>query len=486
MKSLGKISTLSLCLLSAPLLTPSSVFAEAPSNNPAPQPVMSFAPTVDKVGPSVVTVYMSKTVKGMDPSQMFGGNPFLRQFLGNGGGMPRQQRQQKEQGLGSGIIVSADGYILTNNHVVDGADEINVQLGDDSKSYKAKLIGTDRGTDLALIKIDAKGLTPIQFTDSDKVKVGDVVLAVGAPLGLAHTVTMGIVSALGRNGLQADGGASVYQDFIQTDAAINPGNSGGPLVDANGRLIGINSMIQSLSGGNEGVGFAIPANLASLVMTQLKDHGKVTRGYIGIGLQPITSDLAAYLKLDTQNGALVNEVQSGTPGDKAGLQRGDVIVKLNGAEVKDASRLQLAVGEMSPGTKVTLSILRDGQAKEVGLTLGEKPDKDVADNNSPSEMDHSNALDGITVDDITPEARDRFNIGDDVKGALITDIDENSAGADAGLQVGDVIVEIDRQPVKSADQAIKLSDSVKKGQKTLLRVITHGVSRYVAVSDKND
>jgi len=484
MKSLGKISTLSLCLLSTSLLAPSNIFAETPaSNNPAPQPVMSFAPTVDKVGPSVVTVYMSKTVKGMDPSQMFGGNPFLRQFLGNGA--PRQQRQ-KEQGLGSGIIVSADGYILTNNHVVDGADEINVQLGDDSKSYKAKLIGTDRSTDLALIKIEAKGLTPIQFTDSDKVKVGDVVLAVGAPLGLAHTVTMGIVSALGRNGLQADGGASTYQDFIQTDAAINPGNSGGPLVDANGRLIGINSMIQSLSGGNEGVGFAIPANLASLVMSQLKDHGKVTRGYIGIGLQPIDDGLASYLKLSSQNGALVNEVQPGTPGDKAGLQRGDVIVKLNGSEVKDASRLQLAVGEMAPGTKVTLSILRDGQPKEISLTLGQKPDKDVADNDSTSAMDHSNALDGITVDDITPETRDRFNIPAEVKGAIITDIDENSAGADAGLQVGDVIVEIDRQPVKNADQAIKLSDSVKKGEKALLRVITHGVSRYVAVSDKSE
>jgi serine protease Do len=482
MNSLGKISVLSLGLLSTFTLAPLSAFAEEAAV-PAPQPIMSFAPIVDKVAPSVVTVYMSKMVKGGNAAQFFGGNPFLRQFLGNG--QSRQPREQKEQGLGSGIIVSTDGYILTNNHVVDGADEINVQLGDDKKNYKAKLIGTDPRTDLALVKIDAKGLTPIQFSDSDKVRVGDVVLAVGAPFGLDHTVTMGIVSALGRGGLGINQGG--YEDFIQTDAAINPGNSGGPLVDANGRLIGINSAINTSSGGNEGVGFAIPSKLASLVMTQLKEHGKVTRGYIGIGLQPLTSDLASMLKLNSENGALVNEVQPGTPGEKAGLKSGDVITKLNGAEVKDSRQLQLAVGELPPGSKVTLGVIRDGQLKDFALQLGTMPNGDVADSDSSSSgaMDHSNALDGITVDEITPEARQQFKIPGDVKGALITDLDQDSAGADAGLQVGDVIVEIDRQPVADADSAIKLSNDVKKGDKALLRVITHGVSRYVAVSDKS-
>jgi serine protease Do len=222
-------------------------------------------------------------------------------------------------------------------------------------------------------------------------------------------------------------------------------------------------------------------------MTQLKEHGKVTRGYIGIGLQPLTSDLASMLKLNSENGALVNEVQPGTPGEKAGLKSGDVITKLNGAEVKDSRQLQLAVGELPPGSKVTLGVIRDGQLKDFALQLGTMPNGDVADSDSSSSgaMDHSNALDGITVDEITPEARQQFKIPGDVKGALITDLDQDSAGADAGLQVGDVIVEIDRQPVADADSAIKLSNDVKKGDKALLRVITHGVSRYVAVSDKS-
>jgi serine protease Do len=429
----------------------------------------SFAPIVKKAAPSVVTIYSSRTVR----EQPFRNNPMFRQFFGNQYPDLEQPRTRKEPGLGSGVIVSPDGYILTANHVVSGTDEIKVAIANDNKKeYIAKVIGTDPQTDVAVLKIDATGLPAITLADSDQLEIGDIVLAIGNPLGLGQSVTMGIISGLGRHyGVY---GAHGYEDFIQTDAAINKGNSGGALVDSEGRLIGINTWIASLGGGNEGLGFAVPVNLARRSMERLISGGKITHGYLGVIYpQDITPDLAKQFNLPGDNGALVGDVMPNTPAEKAGIKSGDVIVGFNGKDIADAHGLQLAVSQSDPGTPATVKLIRDGTEKNVTVTLAQLPGQNgaVTDDQTGSNSNDTktDALDGVTVDNLDQDARQQLKIPDGVRGAIVSDVDQDSNSADAGLQKGDVIVQINRQPVADADSAINLSTKAA-GSRILLKI----------------
>ena len=343
--------------------------------SPQVKTATSLAPIIKEVSPSVVNIHTTKKVKTMSPLMPYFDDPLFRQFFGDPrGGADQLPRERREQALGSGVILSEDGYILTNNHVVDGADEIKVSLADDKTTFDAKIIGKDSHTDIAVLKVDGQKLPAITLTDSDKLEVGDFVLAIGNPFGVGQTVTAGIVSAKGRGGM----GIVDYEDFIQTDASINPGNSGGALVDAEGRLVGINTAILSRTGGNQGVGFAVPINLARYVMERLVTDGKVTRGYLGVMIQPVTADLAKEFKLKDQSGALVGEVTPKSPAEAAGLKDGDVIVEFKGKKVTDSRHLRLMVAQTAPDTKVTLKVIRDGDELTCTVKLGELPAEGLA------------------------------------------------------------------------------------------------------------
>ena len=324
----------------------------------------SFADLVSRVAPAVVTVHSARRVRSPRQHPFFN-DPRFRDFFGN----PRipESELPRQQGLGSGVIVSGEGYILTNQHVVDGAEEINVELND-KRSYAARLIGSDRASDLAVLKVDERNLPVLPMGDSDRARVGDVVLAIGSPLGLDQTVTAGIISAKGRSTGLSDGS---FEDFIQTDASINQGNSGGALISAAGELVGINSQILSPTGGNIGIGFAIPVNMAKNVMDQLVQNGRVRRGSLGITIRPVTADIAASLGLQDVRGALVNSVANGSPAERAGLKPSDVITAFNGSPVTDTNALRNAVARSQPGTEVTLTIIRERQPQELRATLGE-------------------------------------------------------------------------------------------------------------------
>jgi serine protease Do len=450
--------------------------------------VTSFADVVKKVSPAVVKVYITKNGKPVN-EQM---NPLLEdpmfrrffgdRFGGHGEGM-HPGKTPKEHGLGSGVIVTKDGYILTNNHVVDGADEVRVAVGEGGDDYTAKVVGTDPKSDIAVLKIDPKKSLPTATAgDSEKLEVGDVVLAVGNPFGIGQTVTMGIVSATGRATLGMD-----YEDFIQTDAAINPGNSGGALVDAEGRLIGINTAIISRSGGNQGIGFAIPMNLARSVMESIIENGHVIRGYMGVNIQDVTPALAKEFGVEEgQEGALVADVTSGSPAEKAGLKAGDVITELNGAKVRDSRHLKLQTAQIAPGTKVPVKINREGKEKELTVTLKEFPNDELASKSGKAKgTDNDDVLDGVTVGDLDASARQQFDIPSTVKGAVITEVNPETPSYEAGLREGDVVQEINRHAVKNADDAVALSDKAK-GKSALLRVWSHGASHYLVVKMKNE
>ena len=451
-------------------------------------PATSYAPIVQKVAPSVVMI--SVTEKAEQHGQAFSSSQLdqLRRFFGGRGQGDRQspfgQTNPFEQdapnlhGLGSGVIVSPDGYILTNNHVVKDASEILVTLSD-GREFPAKVVGTDPKTDIAVVKIKADNLPALTFADSSQVSVGDLVLAIGNPFGIGQTVTQGIVS-----GKDRVTGGNEDEDFLQTDAAINPGNSGGALVDLDGRLIGVNSEILSRSGGSQGVGLAIPSNLCQWVMTSLVKTGHVERGFLGIGIQNLTPTLAKDFKLDRINGALVSEVTSGSPAEKGGLQSGDVIREFNNTSVKDASQFKLQVAETAPGSKATLGIVRDGENKTIDLTLGHFPNEKLASNDNGQESDHKEALAGVGVADLDQDVRGEANIPDNVHGAVITEVRPNSPAAEAGLQPGDVITEINRQPVKNAREAV--ADTLKPvGDQTLVKVWSKNGTRYVTVDESN-
>jgi serine protease Do len=493
-------SSIAVLLMSA-AFSPLALAEETPAVKVDPKPLTqvagtltTFAPVVEKVAPNVVTIATSKMVKrspqGQNPML---NDPMFRRFFGipedadkdkddapnaRGGGKKHKQMM----GLGSGVIVSAEGHIITNNHVIDGADEIIVKVGNEKHEYIAKKIGTDPSTDIAILKIEpTTKLQGITFADSDKIHVGDLAIAVGNPFGLTQSVTMGIVSATGRGGT----GITDFENFIQTDASINPGNSGGALVDTEGRLIGINTAIFSRTGGNQGIGFAVPANLARTVMDGLIKNGKVSRGFLGIALQPLSEDLAKEFKIENNAGVLVAEVTAKSPAEKAGMQPGDVVVEVNGKQVEGPRELQLMVAAISPGSKVEVKLVRDGQPKTVSVELSERPSAKVSANEKPAAPDEPDVLDGVTVGDIDADARKKFGLPEGSKGVIITEVDPDSASAEAGLKVGDVIHEINREPITSSKQAVDMSEKVKKDKKVLLRVSTKGSSRFVVVEHKD-
>ncbi|HEX3719526.1 MAG TPA: DegQ family serine endoprotease [Verrucomicrobiae bacterium] len=442
----------------------------------------SFAPIVKKVSPSVVKVEVKipgkeETQQGMDMPD----NPFFRQFFGNQFSGPRKMYTPPEHGVGSGVIVTKDGYILTNNHVVDDADEVKVTLSD-GREYTAKVVGKDPKSDLAVIKINATDLPAIAFAESSKAEVGDVVLAIGNPYAIGETVTMGIISAEGRATMGLD-----YEDFIQTDAAINPGNSGGALVDADGRLIGINTAIYSRGGGNQGIGFAIPTDLAKGIMLSLIEYGKVTRGYLGVMIQDVTPPLAKEFDLKSDKGALVSDVVPHGPADKAGLKDGDVILSFNGEKVSDSRHLKLEVASLAPGEKVPVEILRDGSRKTLEVKLKELPgEEQMAKNSSGGNAGQDQgSLQGVGVANLDTQARQQYNVPENVKGAVVTDVAQDSASAEAGLKAGDVIMEINHHAVASADDAVKLTEHSSNNKLTLLRVWSDGGSHYVVVDESN-
>jgi len=438
---------------------------------PETKAATSFAPVIKKVIPSVVNIESTMTVR--QRAMPFFNDPMWRRFFGEDSGEQGRPRTYRERGLGSGVIVSPDGYILTANHVVEGAEKLKVALASGEKEFDAKVIGTDPATDTAVLKVEARDLPAITISDSDKLEVGDVVLAVGNPFAVGQTVTVGIVSALARGGF----GINNYENFIQTDAAINPGNSGGALVDAEGRLVGINTAIFSRSGGFQGVGFAVPLNMARYVMDRLIQEGKVTRGYLGLSLQPeVTPELAKQFNLPNANGALVTSVQPDSPAAKAGFKDGDFVTEFNGKRIADMRQLRLQASQTAPGTKVTLRLLRDGKEKSISLTLGTMPEDLLArgERGQPGERGQSDmdALDGVEVtdlNDLDARARRQHDIPTDIQGALVTSVQPDSNSSEAGLRPGDIIVAINRQAVRSASEAVELSEKAK-GERILLRV----------------
>ena len=430
----------------------------------SPQSGNSFAPVVKKVMPAVVNIYTTQIIHERLRRNPMLDDPFFRQFFGDQAPDSPRERTRREQSLGSGAIISPDGYILTANHVVADADEIKVAIGDDKQEFTARLVGRDQPTDVAVLKIDAKDLPAFTLGDSDQLEVGDVVFAIGDPLELGRSVSMGIVSGLGRhygvNGLHGN------ENFIQTDAAINQGNSGGPLVDTAGRLIGINTWIATQSGGNEGIGFAVPVNLARHVMESLISGGRVARGFLGITMQDITPDLAQEFSLPNQNGVLVNDVLPNSPAAKAGIKSDDVIIVFDGRDVADRHSLQLAVSESAPGAEKSVKLIRDGAVKNLSVALAELPGESAPTKNTQtqSDTDQTDALDGITVDDLNSDTRQELRIPESIHGAIVTDVNTDSNSAEAGLQRNDVIVSLNRQPVSDADDAIRQCKEAKGGQ----------------------
>ncbi len=437
--------------------------------------VNGFAAVVKPVLPAVVNISSSKIIKAQRnlPDSQFFNDPFFQQFFGNQFGQMQRPRDQREKSLGSGVILSADGYILTNNHVVDGASDIRVSLND-KREFQAKVIGTDPKTDVAVLKISASGLPTMPLGDSSRIQVGDLALAIGDPFGLGETVTMGIVSATGRSGLGIEG----YEDFIQTDASINPGNSGGALINASGNLIGINTAILAgEGGGNRGIGFAIPINLARNVMEQILQHGRVVRGYLGVHIQNVTPELAKAFGIQENHGALVADVAPGTPGARAGIEKGDIILALDGQPVEDINQLTLRIMQMSPGTLVHLKIVRNGQPRDVAVTLGELPEKNETVASNPS---GGGALDGVQVEDLTPDIARQLGLPALAKGVVVTDVDPASVAADRGLQRGDVIQEVNRQPVSNMRQYEQAMSRANK-QQALLLVNRGGATVYLVI-----
>jgi len=429
----------------------------------------SFAPVIRQVANSVVNIYSTKS------SRQAAGGGFSQHPLAPFFGIPQDQipRQRLEQSLGSGVIVSRDGYILTNHHVIDGAGQILVALHGKEKPFEARLIGTDPQTDIAVVKIEIEDAPAITLADSDLVEVGDVALAIGNPFGIGQTVTMGIVSAKGRRGM----GIVDYEDFIQTDASINPGNSGGALVDAKGRLIGINQSILSRSGGNQGVGFSVPINLAKHVMGSLVEYGRVVRGHLGVAIQPVTEELAEAFGLKDQSGALVGEVTTGSPADKAGIKPGDVIVELDGKKVDDSADLRLRVSKMSPGSETTATVHRDGQLEKIKVRVGSLTNPNAV---PPSANGRLSPLAGLQLQDLDGNLRQRLGVPQNLPGALIAGIDPALPSARTGLQPGDVIFEINRRPVQTSRELLEIAQA-SAGNRLLLRVWSQGLVRYLVL-----
>lgn len=436
----------------------------------------AFAQVAREASPAVVYIKVEKTVKSNSSTRVPFNDEFFRRFFGEPmPGQPQRIPQQKRmiQGQGSGFIISPDGYILTNNHVVGGADKVIVKLLD-GREFEATTIGTDPPTDVAVIKIDAKNLPVLPLGDSDKVEVGEWVLALGNPFGLSHSLTAGIVSATGRTSV----GISDYEDFIQTDAAINPGNSGGPLLNLEGRAIGINTAIYSRNGGYMGIGFAIPVNMAQSIYNQLIEHGNVTRGYLGITIQDLTPELAKSFGLKDTDGILIAQVMPDTPAEKAGLKQGDVIVKFNDEQVESFAPFRNKIALSEPGTKVNITVIRDGKAKSFAVTIEKKASDEQT---APSKPESLEKL-GLTVTTLTKELADRYGYADE-KGVVVTRVDPSSAAALSGLKPGMLISEANREQIKNVKDFEKAIE--KNGDKPLLLFIKDKQgARYIALDVK--
>ncbi len=468
---------------------PTNIGSNAPSQSqpahllPLPSPALarfnadgkssSIADVVEKVVPSVVSISSTRVTR---MRQMPFEDPFFRFFFGPGQdqGNPREQR---EQGLGSGVIVG-DGLVVTNNHVIDQADEVKIAT-QDNRQFDAQVVGSDPKTDLALLRIkgDTKGLIPIALGDSSRLRLGDVVLALGNPFGVGQTVTMGIVSAKNRSDL----GIEDYEDFIQTDAAINPGNSGGALVNMEGNLVGINTAIFSRSGGNVGIGFAIPSNMARPIIESLMNHGKVVRGWLGVAIQPLDSDMAKALTLPENSGVLVSDVTKDTPAAKAGVRRGDVIVSVDDRKVRTTGELRNAIAMAGVSQTVKLKILREGKEIQLNVALAEMPNKSFDQGSDKPSSDSKSAPElGMQLQPLTPDLKKHLEVPAEInQGVVITNLDPSGNAARAGLRPGDVVLEVNRQHVAAPADLQRLWQGSKGN--ILLLVLRKGSTNYVVV-----
>lgn len=468
-----KTSLIALLASAAFFILTLPAFAERPD---------TFAPLVEKYGATVVNIYTTQTVKEPPisnfPFQEHQGVPeFFKKFFeqqGQGGqGYHGQVIPQKRTSLGSGVITSADGYIITNNHVIDEADEINVRFAN-HEEYEAKIIGRDAKTDVALIKIESKEPLPyVTFGDSEKLRVGDWVIAIGNPFGFEQTVTAGIVSGKGRTL-----GSGNYENFIQTDASINPGNSGGPLFNLEGEMVGINTAIYSRSGGNIGIGFAIPINMAKNVIEQLKTSGKVTRGWLGVMIQNVSQDLARQFGLEKPIGALVGEVSPGSPAEKAGILPGDIIVEYEGKEIAQMNMLPALVAQTPVGETANVTLIRNGKKKNVAVTVAKLEE----DEGMTGETGQESVL-GLTVQQLTPELAQSLKIKDK-EGVIVANVEPNSAAAEAGLRPGDLILEINRQEIKNLGEYNNALANLDKKESILLLVKRDKHTRFVVLEAK--
>lgn len=432
----------------------------------------SFAPMLKDAAPGVVNIYTSKTVVTKENPLL--NDPFFRRFFGDDAHESRARRIPNS--LGSGVIVTRDGYILTNNHVIAGADQIKAAMAGAKKEFIAKVVGGDPKSDIAVLKIESDEPLPcITITDSNTLEVGDTVFAIGNPFNLGQTVTRGIVSALGRGNLRiAD-----YENWIQTDASINKGNSGGALVDADGRLVGINTAIMSRTGANQGIAFAVPINFARYVMGQLIEHGRVVRGYLGVSIRSVPDDKLDFFGLSQRGGALVNAVAKGSAAEGAGLLRGDVIVQLNGEPVADVRHLRFAIAKMPPGAVVKMKLMRDGKALELEAALQELPaPKTAAKDKGPRSI-----LRGVAVGELTPKLREDLNVPEDIGGVVVLKVERKSPAAAEGLKKNDIVIEAGRKPVANADD-FEAAGRNATGSAVLLDVWRAGKRSYLAVKDR--
>jgi Do/DeqQ family serine protease len=455
---------------------PALNFAPVPDG----QPQNSYADLVGKVAPAVITIRAERRVR--TPQQFpFSDNPFFRDLFGDRRQQPPQESLQRA--LGSGVIVSADGYILTNHHVIDGAQDIKVDMAD-GRTLAAKLIGSDPPSDLALLKVTATGLTFLTPGDSEKVRVGDVALAIGNPLGIGQTVTLGIISAKGRSGPGL--GSGTFEDFLQTDAPINQGNSGGALVNTIGELIGINSQIlPGAGGGNIGIGFAIPSNMARSVMEQLVKNGKVRRGQLGITVRRVDTDLAESMGMSEAKGVLVNSVRPGSAAERAGVRQGDVITAIDGTATNETNAFRNRIASMAPGTEVTLTVLRNNSEQKVRAVLGEFAPETAKkeENSNPAPNAEGGGKLGIGVVPLTPEVAEQLNLPPGTQGVVVDSVEPAGPAAAAGIRRGDVIQEVNRQAVRApADLRAAIE---KSGSKPALMLVNRrGETIYLAVRPK--
>jgi len=431
--------------------------------------------------PSVVNISTTRVIKSQDEAPFdFFDDPFFRRFFGDQ--LPRQDvpKEHKEQSLGSGVIVSEDGYIVTNNHVIEKAQEIKVLLGD-KRDFKAKLIGADPKTDIAVIKIEARGLPALPWGDANKLKVGELVFAIGNPFGLNQTVTMGVISAVGR----ANVGIADYEDFIQTDAAINPGNSGGALLNTRGELVGINTAILSRTGGYQGIGFAVPSSMARQVMDSLVKYKKVVRGWLGVSIQEVTSELAEEFGVKKLKGALVSRVMKGSPADKAGIRQGDVILQFNGKDVEDTGHLRNMVSQTPIASKVKIRLLRQKKELEVEVVVSELPKKLAEASPSPDEEsgnhEESSALAGLVVRELTPELAGHFGLDESEKGVVIVKTDPDSKAYEAGIRPGDIILQINQKNIPTLEAYKKAAGAIRSKDRILLLVRRKGEDLFVTL-----